>query len=194
MRYLLAATSALALLATTTASALDWTVDPSQSQIAFSVSVNQQPVIGRFDAWTSLITFDPANLAAAHARVVIDLNTAVTGDETRDKALKSQQWFDTGGKDHVAGDSGFQEAVFETSSFRSTGTNTFEATGSLSMRGVTVPITLPFTLDISARSARMNATVSLNRTLWGVGQGDFSDEKPVGTNVEVTISISAKSD
>lgn len=181
-----------ALIAMSTqAFAKEWVVTKGESHIRFAVEVSGQPVTGEFLGWTSTIDFDPENLNGSSARVVIDLRSAETGDPTRDKALPSAQWFDVNGASHTVSGVGAGEAVFETASFRSTGVNAYEATGTLYMRGVTLPVTLPFVLQVSGKVARMEASLVMDRTQWGVGQGDFADETPVSSRVVVTIDLVA---
>ena len=53
------------------------------------------------------------------------------------------------------------------------------------------PIALPFTLAISGDTARMNGTVVLNRTAFGIGQGQWKTGDVVATAVNVTVSLTA---
>lgn len=181
-----------ALLLSGAAAAKSWTVDPAQSALGFTVAVNGEPVAGHFKQWTAAIEFDPANLSAAKATVKIDLMSADTGNGTRDDALPGEQFFDAEGKSglsYTAG--GPAEAVFETSVFRQTGEGAYEADGTLTMRGVAQPVTLPFTLAIDGATAKMDGKVSIDRTKWGVGQGEYADDKPVALQVEVTVQVTA---
>lgn len=190
----LAATSLALLMLAGTALAKPWTVDPAKSSLGFETTFNGAKIEGRFNSWNAEIEFDPANLGAAHAKVTIDLNSAVTGDAARDKALPTASFFDTQGSANLSyaapGPSG---AVFETTLFRDKGNGAYEADGMLSMRGVAKPVTLAFTLTIDGDRALMDGTAILNRLDWGVGQGEYADEEPIATAVNITVHIDATS-
>jgi polyisoprenoid-binding protein YceI len=173
------------------ATARDWSVDPLKSSVGFAVSVNGQLVKGRFQRWTSAITFDERDLNSARARIVFDLGQVASGDPARDKALQGPQWFDVAGTAHTGTIASPNEAVFETSSIERSGDGSYHASGMLYMRGVSMPVEFDFVLITEANTARMQSKLVIDRTQWGVGQGDFSDETPVSTKVEIAIDLFA---
>lgn len=186
----LAFLAALALAAGA-ADAASWNVDPAASRLGFEVQVNGQPVQGTFQSWSAAISFDPAAPEAGHARVAIDLTKVETGNASRDKALPGPEWFDAAGTSFTAPTGSPGEAVFETTAFRAKGGNAFEADGTLTLRGVSQTLTLPFTLDIAGGKAHMIARLPIDRTKWGVGQGDYASGGTVATNVDVVIDLTA---
>lgn len=160
-----------------------WTVDKGASRLTFKSTFGGQDFTGTFRRWDAQIRFDPKQLAASKATVTIDMGSAATGDSQRDEALPTSDWFDTGK---------FPRATFVTTSFRSLGANRYQAAGNLTIRGVTKPIVLPFTLAITGDQARMNASIAINRTAFGVGQGQFASAETVPLNVAVDIAITAR--
>ena len=172
-----------AIALATPALGANWAVDPARSQLGFEVAIDGAPVKGNFTGWTAEITFDPNDLSSAHAKVTVDVATANSGNGTRDDALRSDKWF---------GIANTPQAVFDTSAFRQTGDGTYEADGTLTMHGATQPLILPFTLQIANGEAHMTARVSIDRTLWGVGQGNYASDTPVATKVDVVIDLTAK--
>ncbi len=68
----------------------------------------------------------------------------------------------------------------------------FRVAGNLTIRGVTKPATLNFTLKITGNAAEATGGLSLNRSLFGVGQGQFKGGETVPLNVNVTTVIKAK--
>ena len=113
---------------------------------------------------------------------MIDPASAVTGDPQRDQALPGKDWFDI---------AQFPQAKFATTAIRKTGANTYAAAGTLTLRGVTKPVTLPFTLAISGTTAHARGRVSLVRTVFGVGQGSWSSGQWVALDVGVDVDIVA---
>lgn len=158
-----------------------WTLDKAKSRIAFTGAQTGREFTGSFSKFDIVIAFDPANLSSAHINATIDMASAATGDKQRDDALPASDWFSV--KDYPS-------AVFEASDIRAAGAG-YEARGKLTIRGVTRDLTLPFSLTISANRAIADGEVSLVRTDFGVGQGEFSTGEWVGLNVKVALHIEA---
>jgi cytochrome b561 len=163
--------------------AADWAVDPGKSALGFTASVSGANFEGKFKSWQAEISFDPANPAAGHAKVTIDMASAVTGDRQRDSALPDADWFAVKKN---------PQAVFEATSFTAKGGNQYEANGTLTIRGVAKPVTMPFTLDISGADAHAKGKLDIVRTDFGVGQGDWSTAETVGLGVSITFDLVAK--
>jgi polyisoprenoid-binding protein YceI len=160
-----------------------WTVDKAASKLGFKSSFSGMPFEGGFRQWDAQIAFDPKDLAGSKVNVVIQMASATTGDTSRDQSLPSDDWFAT---------SQFPRATFTSTSFRSLGGDRYQAAGTLTIRGKSVPVVLPFTLDIAGDVARMNGQVAINRTAFGVGQGEFETGDSVPLEVTVLVSITAK--
>ena len=168
--------------ASVSAEAATWTIDTSKSHLGFSGSENGSPFSGRFGKFAGTIVFDPANPAAGHADVTIDTGSAATGDQQKDGALPGSDWF--------AVDK-FPQAHFVATSFKPNGAGAYEAVGSLTIRGVTKSMTLPFTLAITGGTAKADGSVQLIRTDFGVGQGAWSTAQYVALQVSVSFDILA---
>jgi len=153
-----------------------WTVDRNASSLGFTGAMDGAAFRGSFSRWTAGIRFDPANLPGSSARVIVEPASVSSGDGTRDSTLRESDWFDTARSPQV---------IFHTNDIRSTGPNTYEAVGTLSVKGRAIPFTLPFTLAINGAQAEMRATVNVDRTRLGLGvQFD-----PSGGQVAKTVAI-----
>lgn len=160
-----------------------WRIDKAASRIAFTGTQNGKEFNGAFETFDATILLDPADLGAARIEAVIDTASAKTGDRQRDAALPGADWFSS---------TAFPAARFVSDSIVSTGPDAYAATGKLSIRGAERDLTLPFTLTINGGRAVADAVVSLNRSDFGVGQGDdFVTDKWVGYGVGVTIHLEA---
>jgi polyisoprenoid-binding protein YceI len=162
--------------------AVRWSVLPG-STLGFATSWSGQAVAGRFKRWTADVVFSPDDLAKSKVAVTIDLASADTGDAQRDAALPSPDWFDT---------ANHPKAVFTATKFEKTGADRFVAHGTLQLRGVTKPQDLPFRLTIAGDQARVSGTASLERTAFGVGQGDFAGTDQIPGKVAVTVALKAR--
>ena len=72
------------------------------------------------------------------------------------------------------------------------GDDSYEAAGTLSIKGVSQPLTLPFSLTITDGIADMNGQVTIDRTLWEVGSGAWSTDEWVSTAVVIDVKIKAE--
>ena len=120
-----------------------------------------------------------AALAASSVRVEIDPASASTGDAQRDATLPTADWF--------AADT-FPKAVFEAKSFQKLGA-AYVAKGDLTLKGVKQPVILKFSLAIKGDAATAEATTQLDRTRFGVGQGDYggTDQIPAAVGISAHI-------
>ena len=181
MASLVAVIGALTFAVPTFAAPPIWTVDPA-SKLTFTGAMNGEAFTGTFKRWTAQIAFDPKALAASKVAVQIDVASGSTGDGDRDTALPTDDWFSA---------AKFARASFVSKSFRDLGGGKYEATGDLTIRGATKPVTLPFTLVIAGDTAKMNGAVVLNRTAFGVGQGQWKTGEVVDTKVTVNVALTA---
>ncbi len=157
-----------------------WNVDYMDSSLSFVFEQGGDEVTGLFKSWEADIKFDPANLGDAKATVNVVLESIDIGEGSSDRnqAAIGSDWFDAGQ---------FPMARFETTGFRQTGETGYEADANLTMKGETLPITLPFTLVIEDDTASMFGEVVLDRVRFGVGgTGEVSSE------VRVIVDLTAR--
>ncbi|HEY8574189.1 cytochrome b/b6 domain-containing protein [Phenylobacterium sp.] len=157
-----------------------WSVQPGSS-VTFATAWGGRPIEGRIGRWDADIRFDPAELEKARVRVRLDLASVTTGDRQRDQALGGPDWFDLGR--HA-------RAEFEAEDFRKTAGG-FVAHGTLTMRGVSRPLDLPFRLTIAGDRAQAQGEVALDRRDFGVGQGEWARTDQVPGQVRVRIGLVA---
>lgn len=163
-----------------------WVIKPESSSIAFEVTQSGEAFAGKFDTFTATIVFDPEHLETAKALVSIDIASINTGSADRDNQARGAEWFNS--NQHP-------QAVFETESFTRTGANQYVAKGHLAIRGVKLPVELPFTLDIAGdaqgKTAKMQAELTLNRLDFGIGQGQWQSAETMGNPVKITLRVEA---
>jgi polyisoprenoid-binding protein YceI len=159
-----------------------WTVDKAASRLTFTSSVSGQAFTGRFARWDAVIHFDPKDLGHSDVTATIDVTSAATGNGDRDAALPDQDWFWT---------SHFPRATFVARGFQPAGPGRYVAAGTLTIRGVAKPVSLPFALAINGAAAHMTGAVALNRLAFGVGQGEWKATDTVPANVTVGVDLTA---
>ena len=160
-----------------------WAVADGESRIGIVGTQTGAPFEAAFEVFDADIVFDPDDLAASRVTVLVDITSFSSGNSDRDDTAMGSQWFDS---------TAFPQAQFEASTFRHLGDNRYEADGSLSIRDLTQDVTLPFALDIEADTARMHAELEVDRTAYGLGQGDFASDELVGYGVTIIVDLTAQ--
>ena len=159
----------------------DWTV-ASGGRLGFTARWNGEAVMGSFGRWRAAIRFSPDVLARSNIRVTVDLASADTGDGQRDDSLKSSDFFNVTAQPN---------AIFTARDIRHIDGDRYEARGTLDLRGVSKPVTLRFTLRIEGNKARVAGTARIDRTAFGVGQGEWAATDAIAAGVDVDFSFSA---
>lgn len=153
------------------------------SRIAFEGTQMGAAFDGEFHEFDGNILFDPADLPGSKAMVTIHLDSVDAHSGDRTKYLPMADWFNT---------AKFPVATFVTTAIdKGLDTNQYVARGDLTIRDITLPVTLPFTLTITGDQAVMTGETSINRVDFGVGQGQWSDVKTVGADVKIKIKLTA---
>lgn len=164
------------------AAASNWAVVPAQSSLTFSAKWNGEDVEGRFPKFTAAINFDPAKLAEARVDAVIDLSAATTADKQVNGSLPGSDWFDV---------KKAPTARFQATSFTQVKPGQYLAKGTLTMRGLSVPVNLPFTLAINGNTAVMTGQTVLDRRSFKIGMESDAEGAWVGFPVPVKVKITA---
>jgi len=137
---------------------------------------------GRCTAFIADIAFDTEALDASSVTVAIDMMSCLTGEAQKDEYLPAEGWFNV---------ADYPKAVFEAKTFRHEGGNRYLAEGTLTLRGETNPVTLPFALDIDGGKAHVTGETVLNRLDFGVGAGQLASPEVAAPEVTVRINLTA---
>lgn len=161
------------------AAAADYTVQPAGSTLGFSNTFQGESFNGQFGQWTAAISYDAANLASSKFDVEVTLASVKTGDADRDGALPGPDFFDT---------AKFPKAHFVTTGFRKSGGKVI-ADGTLTLRGVTKPVSLEVTFKPQGSGATLDVAGTVKRLDFGVGTGDYADTSVIGGDVKVIAHL-----
>ena len=177
-----AALVSIALLAAAPVAANDWDVVPAQSSLGFGATWNGQAVEGKFPKFAATIRFDPAKLAEARIDVVIDMTAATTTDKTVNSSLPGPDWFDV---------KKYPTARFTSTSVTQVKPGQYVAKGTLSLKGVAAPVSLPFTLAIKGNSAVMAGQTTVDRRSFKIGMESDAGGDWVAFPVPIKVRITA---
>lgn len=155
----------------------NWQVD--EGKLAISLQQMGQEVSGSFGQWQADIRFDDKITSGQAGTVTVTIDTAsITLGSVSDQA-KGSDFFDV---------AQFPQAVFTAPIDVVEGG--YIAKGTLSLRGVSIPVELPFSLQIEGDRAVMQGTTRLDRRDYKMG-ASYNDESTVGFGVTVTIDLVA---
>src|SRR5690625_17697 len=165
-----------------------WKIDPTRSEIGFSVRHLMSKVRGKFEEFEGEIVTDESGLGSI-ASATIQLSSVNTGTEDRDNHLRSSDFFSV------------EETPVMT--FRSTGVrdkgDCYVALGDLTIRGVTKPVELE--VDVLGEGGDpwggtrmgLEATTEISRKEFGI---DFNipvsgDKVMIGDKVAIQLNVQA---
>jgi cytochrome b561/polyisoprenoid-binding protein YceI len=154
----------------------------SGSTVSFHSAWSQGPIDGAFRTWTADIVFDPAALDRSEVTVAIDMASVTAKASDQESALPNDDWLAA---------AVHPKAIFHATKFRARSKDRYTATGTLTLRGVTRPQSLDFTLTIARDVATMAGKATIDRTVFGVGGGEWASTADVPANVTVQIAIKA---
>lgn len=155
------------LLLPLSAFARDWNVDMAHSSLSFKCSYQNGPFEGVFHKFEPKISYDEGDLAHSKFDVTIDLASVDTQSGERDETLRTPDFFDT---------AKFPQAHFVTTSFARNPKGGVDAKGSLTIRGITKPVTLHVTFAVKNGQTTLDVDTVLNRLDFNLGNSsDWAD-------------------
>lgn len=170
------AAAAMMLALPFAALAQQWKVDPAHSALTFTGTYQGEKFEGRFKRFDAKIDYDPAQLTNAKFDVTIDIAGVDTANTERDQVLPGKDFFDT---------AQFPRAHFVTTRFRKSANGEVLADGTLTLRGITKPVTLKVKFTPQGTGAMLDVDTTLQRLDFGIGSGDWADTSMIGNDVAV---------
>lgn len=174
--------AAVALLAAGAAGAKSWQGDAAAGALQFDAVQADATFTGSFKDYDLRFDFDPAKPAGGRLDVTVALASTDTEDTERDEILKSAEFFWI--ERHP-------QASFHATRFRRDGKR-WRADGELTLRGVTRPAAVLFTLAEQGQALRMKGDAKIRRLPFGVGQGEWQSTEWIGDEVVVRFDLKLK--
>ncbi|HEX9670184.1 MAG TPA: YceI family protein [Thermoanaerobaculia bacterium] len=171
----------LALAFLPAARGLTLELDPQKSGILFTFGATMHEVHGTMEIEGGRLQYDPASRAAA-GRVVIDLTTAQTGNERRDKKMHAK----------ILETQRYPQAVFTlervTGAYNAIGQSDLQLHGSVDFHGATHPVTFP--AEVRTENDRVTARghLTIPYVKWGLDDPSFLLLR-VSKTVDVTLEV-----
>lgn len=171
--------SLLALLACSGVFGAEWR-STGASTFTFASTFEGEPIEGNFERFEVRFDFDPENPAAAQLVVTVELAAADMGDPDMNAVLFDEAWFDV---------TRFATAVYESNAIEQRTADEFVASGELDLKGVKACVEVPFTWTRGDAGPRMHGELSLRRTDFGVGTGEWASGETIGLDAHLNFDI-----
>ncbi|HJO05184.1 MAG TPA: YceI family protein [Acidobacteriota bacterium] len=203
MRKLLLLTALVSLMAAPSighaAAGLDartWDVDGAHTAVGFKVRHFFTPISGSFTDYEIELSFDSDNPGNSYVEAKIAVVSVSTGNERRDNHLRSGDWFEAEAHPYITFRSDWVKKVDATN---------LVAAGTLTIKGVARQVELPIKLlgvqpipepmrDMMGgitEAASFQASLTIDRTEFGVGVGSWAETAIVGGDVQIELLVEA---
>jgi len=180
------AAAALATLAALPLRAESYKIDPSHSEVGFTIRHMVSNVRGRFNDFAGTVDMDPKAPQKGSVEFSIKATSIDTGNADRDKHLRTADFFDV---------EKYPEITFKSDSVKPAGKNKYDVTGTLTMHGVSKKVTLPVTYLGEGKDpwgntrAGFETGTKLDRKAYGIVWNKAIDNGGVLLGDDVNVSI-----
>jgi polyisoprenoid-binding protein YceI len=186
----LALALAVTLCAAPAHAAETFKVDPNHSEVSFQIRHLLTQVRGGFNDFGGTVVMDPSDPAASSVDFWIDAGSIDTRNDQRDQHLRSEDFFYVEQNPRI---------TFESSAVQKTGENTYDVTGTLTLRGVSKRVTLPVTFAGTAPDpwgnvrAGFSTSTTVDRKEYGIHWNQALDQGGflLGDDVAISINLEA---
>jgi polyisoprenoid-binding protein YceI len=151
-----------------------------KSQIRFGFRQMNAPVEGRFRTFEASVDFDPRKPEATKAEFEVDLGSIDLGTAEGEAEAKRKSWLNI---------DAFPKARFVARSVKVIAPGRYEATGPLTIKGITQDITAPFTMVEAGGVRTVEGTFALRRLQFRIGDGPWADTDTVADEVNVRFKF-----
>jgi len=156
-------------------------ITKTDSSIKFNVSASVT-IAGTFDKWDATLTFTSPELSTGVLDIKIQADSVDTGSGMKDGKLKSKDFFNV--KDDPL-------ITFHSTKVTQTGPNTVDFEGNFTIRGVSKPEKLTFTITGKGTgTGSINGTMAFDRKEFGMNSGIPFIK--IADRVEVTVDLKGK--
>lgn len=164
-------------------------VDTAKSTIIATFTQSGVPVDSPFKKFTGRIVYDAANVAASSAALEVDTGSLDIGDDAYNAEVRKKQWFDV---------ATYPKATFKSTAIKSTGADSFVATGALTVKGKVLTISVPIKAKKVVNDKKVvtgtafEGAFTLSRKAFGLGDPIWEDVLEDKVGVKFTLISSGK--
>lgn len=164
----------------------EYTMDPAHSVIGFAIRHFEISLVrGRFKDFKGTITYDASDVTKSSVQFTAKIESIDTGVEARNNHLKTADFFDA---------AKFPEMTFKSTRVERNG-DSYVLHGDFTLKGVTKPVSLPFTLTGAIKDGQGNtrfgvaAQTKIDRRDYGITWGKAMANGGLDVGNEVTVDL-----
>ena len=158
-----------------------FTISLPDSSVKFYVKASVA-LEGTFEKWDSTLTFTSTDVSTGVLDIKIQADSVSTGSGMKDGKLKSKEFFDVKENPLI---------TFHSDKVVQTGPTTFDLPGTFTIRGVSKPETLTFTVTGEGTgSGDIKGTMAFDRKDYGMTHG--IPFVTIADRIEVTVNLKGK--
>ena len=156
-----------------------------KSSLKFFAINNNAPVEGEFKDFTADITFNADKPEEGKITVEVNIASVAASYDDVAKTLLTTDWLSA---------EKFPKAVFTSENIsRMPSTDNYFAEGKLQLRDKTLPVVINFEVKFpDSKNAISKGFITLRRTDFGIGQGEWSRDDVVKNEVRVEFRLAAE--
>ncbi len=165
----------------------EYKIDSAHSVIGFSIRHYEISwVKGRFKSFSGTIRYDERDVTKSSVEFTAKIESIDTGVDARNAHLRTADFFDA---------AQYPDMTFKSTRVERKGRDQYVLHGDFTLRGVTKPISLPFTMTGAIKDARGNtrfgisAQTKINRRDYGFTWGKAMENGGLDVGNEVTIDL-----
>jgi polyisoprenoid-binding protein YceI len=172
--------AAMLALASMDASAAERPLLAKGSSINFTFSQMNVAVDGSFKRFSGKINLDAARPENSCVDLQVDVASVSAGEDADAEVIKPG-WLDA---------AGHPQARFLSKSVKSLGGGRYQASGALTIKGISRDTTVPFTVkDLADGSSEVSGQFTLRRGDYKIGEGEWSAFDVVANDVQVKFKL-----
>lgn len=155
-------------------------VQSEESSVTFGYKQMGVPLEGKFNQFSAQVSFDPAKIARAQARIEIDVASIDTGSADANDEVVGKQWFNA---------QAYPAASLVATGLKALGGNRYEATGKLSIKGRTRDTVIPVTFRAAGTRGTFDGSFTIRRLDYTVGEGEWADVGTVANEIQIKFHL-----
>ena len=169
----------VSMLAAAGVAADEWRMQ-GDGELLFEATWEGETVPGRFHGFEVYLDTVDGDIAGSELTVTVQLDSADMDDPDMNEAIAGAEWFAV--SEHPV-------ATYTSESIEAGADGGYVAEGHLDLKGVRLPVSVPFEWTESGGLAAMRGEVVIDRTRFDVGSGEWASNEPIGTGVRVRFDL-----
>jgi len=155
-------------------------IDIAKSKITFTSKLMGSKISGNFGKFSGKVLFNPDEPEKAKANIVIDIASFNAGGDELQEEAKGKDWFSV---------KLFPMASYVTESIKTTGPNSLDVRGTLTIKGKSIPLLIAVKYQPQGKQMLFDANFQVLRLDFGLGAGNWADTSAVANEVPVNVHL-----